>query len=53
MKKEDILNIVNQWKEKHKKKLYTPYKYFVGLPSKRSIIKKIRRNGSVKNEQES
>ena len=41
MKKENILTIVQQWKEKNGKKLYTPYKYFDGLTTKQSIIKKL------------
>ena len=31
MKKEDILLIVQQWKEKNGKNLYSPFKYFDGL----------------------
>lgn len=41
MKKEDILTIVQQWKENNCKKLYTPFKYFDGLSSKRSVIQKL------------
>ena len=41
MKKEDILTIVQQWKENNGKKLYTPFKYFDGLSSKRSVIQKL------------
>lgn len=41
MKKENILSIVQQWKENNGKKLYTPFKYFDGLTTKQSIIKKL------------
>ena len=41
MKKEKIEQIIQDWKTKNKKRMYTPFKYFEGLTSKVFIIKRL------------
>jgi hypothetical protein len=58
MEKEKITKIINDWKTKNNIKIYTPFKYFEGLKTKKTILlrlnemkksKEERKNKNVKN----
>lgn len=50
IEKEKVLQIIEDYKKKKKIKLYTPYKYFKGITSKKSII--LRMEEMLKNRHE-
>ena len=52
MLKEETLRIIDEWKLKNKIKLYTPYKYFKGLDTKRKVISKLNDMNNFKNEKD-
>ena len=58
MEKEKITKIIDDWKKKNNIKIYTPFKYFEGLTTKKTILlrlnemkksKEERKNKNVKN----
>ncbi len=52
MKQEEVKQIIEQWKEKNNVRLYTPYKYFEGLPTKKLVILKLQEMHKNKNEKD-
>jgi hypothetical protein len=51
MKKDEVMKIIKEWKEKHNIRLYTPYKYFKGIETKRMIIRRLNEMKKFRKEQ--
>lgn len=52
MKKEQVLEIVDNWKKKHKINMYTPFKYFKGLDTEELIEKKLQEMKQFRHEKD-
>jgi len=50
MNKEKTLQIIDQWKQKHNIRMYTPYKYFRGLDTSKLVVMKLEEMNNFKNE---
>ena len=50
MNKEKTLQIIDQWKQKHNIRMYTPYKYFRGLDTSQLVVMKLEEMNNFKNE---
>lgn len=50
MYKEDIEKIITEWKKKNNIRLYTPFKYFKGLTTKKNIILRLEEMKERKNK---